>query len=198
MNKEIVLATNNPNKTKEYREMLAPLGYVIYSLSDLNLDSDPIETGKDYRENSLLKAQSVISKVHWPVIADDSGIEIAAFNDFPGLYSARFAKAISDDYEIVDSHVLKMMEGVKNRKARYRCVITLLENSTAKPLYFEGICEGEILLEKKGHHGFGYDPIFHCRENNLDFGTASDDEKNAVSHRYKALQKLVVYLSIGD
>jgi XTP/dITP diphosphohydrolase len=198
MNNEIVLATHNANKVREYRELLAPLGYLIYSSKDLNITEEPVEDGKTYRENAYIKAKALRSLVKWPVIADDSGIEIKALGDhFPGIFSARYAEEIGqNDYAVVDRLVLEKMKNAKDRSAEYHCCICLLENIDSKPLYFEGICKGHILTEVKGSHGFGYDPIFHYDEGNLDFGACSEDEKNAVSHRARALQKLVVYLSI--
>lgn len=198
MNKEIVLATHNKNKVKEYREMLSPLGYVLYSLGDLNIEEEPMEDGKSYSENAYIKAKAVRSLVKWPVIADDSGIEIAALGDhFPGIYSARWAKEVGGgDYALVDQKVLDMLQDKKDRSAEYHCSICLLEDVTSKPLFFEGICKGHILTLIKGNHGFGYDPIFHSDEKGLDFGLCSEEEKNAISHRAKALAKLVVYLAI--
>jgi XTP/dITP diphosphohydrolase len=196
MNKEIVLATNNKNKLREYREILSPRGYVVYSPGDLNLDSDPEETGTTYRENAFIKAKALIGKVNWPVIADDSGLEIEALGGFPGLRSARYAASLGGDYKKVCATILRKLEGEKNRRAAFLCTICLLERKDAKPLYFEGLCPGSITDSYKGNGGFGYDPIFHCVDPDLDFGTASEKEKNAVSHRARALRKLLVYLSI--
>jgi XTP/dITP diphosphohydrolase len=135
--------------------------------------------------------------VDWPVIADDSGIEIEALGEhFPGVHTARFAKSLSEDYSIVLMKILAMMKGVSNRKASYHCCICYYDKKVGKPLFFEGVCEGSILEEVKGNNGFGYDPIFHYDKGNLDFGLASEEEKNKVSHRAMALKKLAVYLSI--
>jgi XTP/dITP diphosphohydrolase len=198
MNKEIVLASHNANKVREYRELLAPLGYLIHSSKDLGITEEPLEDGKSYRDNAYIKAKALRSAVDYPVIADDSGIEIKALGEhFPGIYSARYAAEIGQsDYAVVDRLVLEKMKDAKDRSAEYHCCICLLENIASKPLFFEGVCLGHILTEAKGNHGFGYDPIFHYDEGNLDFGVCSEDEKNAVSHRARALQKLVVYLSI--
>ena len=196
MNKEIVLATNNKNKLREYREILAPLGFLIYCPNDLNIASDPEETGTSYADNAYIKAKALAAKVPWPVIADDSGLEIEALKGFPGLHSSRFAATLGNDYKTVCKAVLQKLEGQTNRKAAFHCTICLLENPTAKPLFFEGVCPGYITTERKGDHGFGYDPIFHCVDPEMDFGTANEDKKNAVSHRARALRKLLVYLSI--
>lgn len=196
MHKEIVLATGNKHKVEEYRKMLAPLGYVIYSTKDLNIDVDPEETGNTYKENAYIKAKSLRKLVKWPVIADDSGIEIEALDNFPGIHSSRFAESFGNDYKKTAEAVLEKLKDKTNRKASFHCCICLLEEENSKPLYFEGICPGEILEEIKGTNGFGYDPIFHSYENNLDFGTCSSEEKNEVSHRKKAIVKLATYLSI--
>ena len=198
MNKEIVLASHNLDKVREYRELLAPLGYVVYSSKDLNIDEEPLEDGATYAENAYIKAKALRAQVRWPVIADDSGIEIAALGPhFPGIKSARWAKEIANgDYRIVDQKVIELLRNAPDRSAAYHCCICLLENIASKPLYFEGVCSGRILEEIKGTNGFGYDPIFHDDNENLDFGVCSEEEKNAVSHRAKALQKLVVYLAI--
>jgi XTP/dITP diphosphohydrolase len=197
MQHTLVLATHNPNKVKEYQELLSPLGYKVLSAKDLGIVDEPEENGTTYQENSFIKAKALRSKVPYPVIADDSGIEIAALGEhFPGLYSARWAKEIGNgDYAVVDQKVIQMLQGAKDRSAAYHCCICLLENITRKPHFFEGICSGHILTEMKGNHGFGYDPIFHDDEDNLDFGLCSEDEKNAVSHRAKAFQKLSAYLA---
>jgi XTP/dITP diphosphohydrolase len=197
MKKQIVIATHNKNKLREYRELLEPLGYVCYGANDLNITSEPEETGTTYAENAYIKAQALRALVDWPVISDDSGIEIAALGKhFPGIHSARWAASISPDYKIVDQKVIEMMTGVAERSAEYHCCICLLEEKNGEPRYFEGVCKGHILEKVTGSNGFGYDPIFHYDAGNLDFGVCSEAEKNAVSHRAIASAKLVVYLSI--
>lgn len=195
MNQQICLATNNKGKLKEYREMLAPMGFTIYSPVDLNIDFDVEETGKDYRENSLLKARALRKLVPFPVIADDSGLEILALDCFPGLHSARFAESLGG-YPAAYEEIFRRLEG-KRREARFRCCICYLEEEGAKPMYFEGFCPGYILPAPHGNNGFGYDPIFHSEEADIDFGVASEETKNAVSHRAKALTKLKVFFAIG-
>ena len=195
MNKQICLATNNKGKLREYREILAPMGFTIYSPADLNIDFDVDETGVDYRENSLLKAKGLRKLVPFPVIADDSGLEILALDCFPGLHSSRFAESMGG-YPKAYEEIFRRLEG-KDRSARFRCCICYLENEDSKPLYFEGFCPGQILTAPHGTNGFGYDPIFHSEEANIDFGVASEETKNAVSHRAKALQKLKVFFAIG-
>lgn len=195
MNKEIVIASSNAGKIREYREILAPLGYVVYSSKNLNISVDPEETGKTYRENALIKAKAMRSLVKWPVIADDSGIEIESLDHFPGIYTARYASSCGG-YPETFVDINKKLEGKENRNAAYHCCICLLEHPDSKPLFFEGICEGYLLKKPVGTGGFGYDPMFHSYEADVDFGTCSEETKNKFSHRYKALIKLATYLSI--
>ena len=194
MNQPICLATDNKGKLREYREILAPMGYVIYCPDDLNIDFDVEETGTTYRENSYLKAKTLRSVVPFPVIADDSGLEVEALGGIPGLFSSRFAEE-HGGYPGAYEALFQMLEG-KDRSAHFHCCICLLEEPESKPLYFEGDCPGTILAAPSGSNGFGYDPIFHCAEADIDFGLADEKTKNAYSHRAKALRKLKIYLAI--
>ena len=196
MNKEIVIATNNKGKQKEYLEMLNPIGYMVLTPRDLCVESDPEENGKDYRENSYIKALALAKKVQRPVLADDSGFEVEALDGFPGLFSSRFAESFGNDYRKAGLALNEKLGDNPNRKAKFHCCICLLESEDAKPLYFEGDFKGTILKTWNGEEGFGYDPFFHSDELDLDMGLAPDDVKNKVSHRAKALQKLLVYLAI--
>ncbi len=195
MYKPIVLATNNPHKLQEYREILAPMGYVIYGTKDLNIDCDPPEIGNTYEENAYIKAKALRNLVPYPVISDDSGLEIKALDNFPGIHSARFASQFKNYKEAMEE-ILKRMKDKENRNAAFRCTICLLENKDSKPLFFTGICPGKILDHIEGEHGFGYDPIFFSNEANMPFGLASEEIKNKYSHRKKALEKLALYLAI--
>lgn len=196
MYKQLLLATNNKGKLREYRAILAPLGITVVGLTDLNLDLDPEETGNDYQENALIKAKALSRLTNYPVIADDSGLEISALNGFPGLHSARFAKEEhGNDYLKAGTDLISRLDGQDDRSARFVCVICLLEPGK-KPLFFEGECPGYILTAPIGTNGFGYDPIFHSIEGDVDFGTADDETKNLYSHRAKALLKLATYLAI--
>ena len=122
MNIQICLATNNKGKLREYREILAPMGFVIYSPSDLNIASDPEETAETYRENAYIKALSLSKKVPFPVIADDSGLEINALDRFPGLHSSRFAESCGG-YPQAYQEIQKRLEGKEDRSAQFRCCI---------------------------------------------------------------------------
>ena len=194
MEKTLVLATNNKDKVKEYRDMLEPIGYKVLTLKDLNISVNPDETGTTYGENAYIKCKAVAELVSYPVISDDSGIEICSLGHFPGIYSSRFVEAECDgSYAKAFEEINKRLKDM-DRKAEYHCAICFLKNKNAKPLIFEGICTGYILHELHGTGGFGYDPSFHCIENDKDFGLCSEEEKNSVSHRYKALTKFLEYL----
>ena len=196
MNFEIVLATNNKHKLEEVRAFLAPHHMTVYGLRDLNLRPEEVEeNGKNYFENALLKAQAVAKLTDIPIIADDSGLEIEALNNEPGLHSARYAESMGGHANAI-KEILKRLEGKDNRKARFVCDIVLL-NDGDRPLLFEGIAKGEIADAPVGEGGFGYDPIFHSDEVNKMFSELTQEEKNKVSHRGKALLKLLTYLKIA-
>ena len=195
MNFEIVLATNNKHKLQEVRGFLAPHKIVVYGLNDLNLKPEEVEeTGKNYYENALLKAQAVAKLVDLPIIADDSGLEIEALNNEPGLHSARYAESLGGHPNAINE-ILKRLEDKDNRNARFVCDIVLV-NDGDKPLLFEGIAPGYIAETPIGENGFGYDPIFQSTEANKRFSELTQEEKNKVSHRGKALLKLLTYLRI--
>ena len=196
MNYEIVLATNNKHKLQEVRAFLAPHKIVVYGLNDLNLHPEDVEeNGKNYYENALIKARSVAKLVDMPIIADDSGLEIEALNNEPGLHSARYAESLGG-HQNAFKEIFKRLEGKDNRKARFVCDIVLL-NEENRPLQFEGIAEGYIEEVPQGEGGFGYDPIFHSIEVDKRFSELTQEEKNKVSHRGKALLKLLTYLRIS-
>lgn len=195
MNFEIVLATNNKHKLQEVRGFLAPHKIVVYGLNDLNLRPENVdENGKDYFENALLKAQAVAKLTDIPIIADDSGLEIEALNNEPGLHSARYAESLGGHANAIQE-ILKRLEGKDNRKARFVCDIVLL-NDGEGIRRFEGIAEGVIANAPLEGNGFGYDPIFQSTEINKRFSELTQEEKNKVSHRGKALGKLLSYLRI--
>lgn len=191
MNYELVLATNNAHKLKEVREILSPHGIKVYGLNDLSLRPEDVEENANtYYGNALIKATSVAKLTNLPVIADDSGLEIEAMDNQPGLHSARFAKECGGH----DKAIEKILSIVKdNRKARFICDIVLL-NEEDKPLLFEGIVEGQVAYEPFGQGGFGYDPIFVCEVTKKTYAEMGEEEKNKYSHRGTALHKLIEYL----
>ena len=196
MNYEIVLATNNKHKLQEVREILSPCGIIVYSPRDLNMTvPEPEENGTTYYENALIKAQNLAKYTIFPVIADDSGLEVEAMDNKPGLHSARFATECGRHDKAIQT-ILDNLKDKENRKARFICDIVLV-NVEDRPLRFEGIVEGEIASTPQGEKGFGYDPIFISTEANKCYGIMMDKEKNIYSHRAKALKKLVTYLRIN-
>ena len=196
MNYEIILATNNKHKLQEVREILSPHHIVVYGLSDLASKLEDVnENGTTYAENALIKAKAVQKITTMPIISDDSGLEIIALNNEPGLHSARYASSLGGHDNAI-KEILKRLENKNDRSARFVCDIVLL-NVEDKPLIFEGIAEGTIAKEKNGEGGFGYDPIFISKETGKCFGLMSKEEKNTVSHRAKALKKLLTYLRIN-
>jgi XTP/dITP diphosphohydrolase len=196
MNFEMVLATNNPHKLEEVRQILAPHGIVVYGLKDLNIQPEDVEeNGKTYFENALIKALSVKKLTNLPIISDDSGLEIEALDNQPGLHSARFAQKYNGHQNAI-TEILKQLEN-KDRKATFVCSITLL-NVEDKPLRFESRIPGKIALEPQGETGFGYDPIFVEESSQLTYAEMTQELKNKLSHRGKALNKLLTYLKINQ
>lgn len=195
MNYEIILATNNKHKLQEVREILSPHKIVVYGLSDLNIKLPPVEeNGTTYAENALIKAKAVQAFTTMPIISDDSGLEITALNNEPGLHSARYAESLGGHDNAI-KEILKRLEDKEDRSARFVCDIVLL-NAEKEPRLFEGAAKGTIAKEKMGEGGFGYDPIFISDETKECFALMKEN-KNTVSHRAKALKKLLTYLKIN-
>ena len=165
----------------------------ILSLSDIDCTEELPETQETLEGNSLEKASHLYESYKLPCFADDTGLEVEALNGAPGVYSARYAgpQRSSDDNIAL---LLKNLENKRNRTARFRTVITLL-GFEAKPLYFEGVIAGSISPEKRGAQGFGYDPVFVPVNHAKSFGQMSMAEKNQLSHRSLAVEKLVKYLT---
>ncbi len=186
--KDVMIATGNSNKVKEYREILEPLGYIIHDLKEIeHLEVE--ETGSTFAENALIKAENIKDIYGMIVIADDSGLEIEALDNQPGIHSARFLAGY--DYDYKNKKILEMMKDETNRKARFVCAIALIDD---KKHVFEGIMEGSIAYEMKGNNGFGYDPIFMTEEYGLTSAQLTSEQKNEISHRGKATRLLLEYL----
>ncbi len=188
--KKLIFATNNSNKLKEIRKSI--LNLEIISLTDLNLNEDIPETGITLKENALQKAQFIHNKTGLNCFADDTGLEIEALNNRPGVYSARYA---GENCSAADNmnKVLQELKDEHNRKATFKTVIALiLDNSN---YYFEGAVEGEILTQKTGDEGFGYDPLFKPKGFKYSFAQMAIDQKNQISHRGIAVKKLIEFLN---
>ncbi len=188
--KQIVFATNNPNKLKEIQQMLDGKIEVI-SLKELKCEDDIPETEPTLEGNALLKAKYITEKFNVNCFADDTGLEVEALNGAPGVISARYAGE-DQNAEANMAKLLSEMQGKTNRKARFRTVIALILDDEIH--FFEGEVNGQIAEEKLGEKGFGYDPIFIPDGYDQSFAQLDASEKNKISHRGKAIQKLIRYL----
>ncbi len=187
---EIVLATKNPNKLREFRQMLEAPDIRIVSLENFPDSPSVIEDGETFAQNALKKARTIARHTGRLAIADDSGLEVDHLCGMPGIYSARFAGERSDD-DANNRKLLKGLEGVppEKRGAGFKCVIAAVAPGGEK-MTVEGICRGSILTAPRGTNGFGYDPLFFEPEHQLTFAEMSAEQKNSVSHRFRAIQKL--------
>ena len=188
--RKLVFATNNDHKLRELREILSA-EFELLSLSDINCSDDIPETGVTLEDNAAQKAFYIWNKYAIDCFADDTGLEIEALGNEPGVYSARYAgeerSAASNMRKVLEKMINK-----SNRKARFKCVISLVIDGIEKQ--FEGIVEGKILLEEQGAAGFGYDPVFMPDGFNQSFAEMPAEDKNRISHRGRAVMKLVNYL----
>ncbi|SVA74660.1 uncharacterized protein METZ01_LOCUS127514 [marine metagenome] len=191
----IVLASHNLNKVEEIQMLLGNQFHVIPQQA---FDIPPIEeTGSTFQENALLKAKTVFDITGLPVIGDDSGLEVAALDNQPGVYSSRFAGANASDDDNIDK-LLRAMHNIPSakRSARFRCVVAFLgASSLDQPIFFEGEWVGYIANKRTGKNGFGYDPIFVDLQSELTAAELNSDQKNKISHRGKAIQSLKCYLA---
>ena len=192
--KKIILASNNSGKIREFNTMLTGI-YQVVSMSDMHVEEVP-ETGLTFVENALIKARNASAQSGLPALADDSGIVVDALSGAPGIYSARFAGDHGDD-EANTQKLLEDMAQVPNsqRTARFWCAIVYVEHANdPTPIIIQRGWEGEIMREKVGENGFGYDPIFYVPTHNKASAELSAEQKNTISHRGKALQALLVEL----
>jgi len=186
---KLVFATNNLNKLKEVQEML-PSSIELLSLKDINCNEEVDETENTLQGNAKLKADYITKNYGYNCFADDTGLEVEALDGKPGVYSARFA----GEPRSAERNMQKLLNELKNksnRNAQFRTAICL--NLDDKQFLFEGICTGEILHSKQGDKGFGYDPIFKPEGYQQSFAEMSSDEKNKISHRGIAIEKLVEF-----
>lgn len=188
--KQIVFATNNKHKLEEIRNILDN-ALNILSLDDINCHEDIPETGSTIEENALIKARYIKEKYDYDCFADDTGLEIKSLNNEPGVYSARYA---GNDHNS-EKNMQKVLENLKGKNDRSACFRTCIALITGNNEYlFEGKIEGEIITEKKGESGFGYDPIFVPDGYTQTFAELGNDIKNKISHRALAVKKLINFL----
>lgn len=191
---KIVFATNNKNKLAEIRDMLGDKIEVM-SLADINCHEDIPETADTLEGNALQKARYVFDKYSMSCFADDTGLEVDALGGEPGVYSARYAGGEGHDSEANMAKLMQKLGDNDNRKARFRTVIALITGFGYDGVkLFEGVAEGDIIREKRGGEGFGYDPIFRPEGYDKTFAELGHEIKNKISHRAMAVQKLVEYL----
>ena len=191
---KIVFATNNQHKLSEVRNILGNR-FEVVSLDDIGCHEDIPEKGQTLRENALIKAEYVYKKYHINCFADDTGLEVDALGGAPGVYSARYASKPGEPGHDAQANMQKLLAELgnnNNRKARFRTVIALIIDG--QTVIFDGVCNGEIIREKRGGEGFGYDPIFQPEGYNKTFAELGVDVKNQISHRARATQKLADYL----
>ena len=193
MTKTLVLATGNPGKVKELANMLSPLNINVVPQSDFNV-GEVAETGTTFVENAIIKARHAAKITGMPAIADDSGLEVDGLNGAPGVYSARFAGPGASDQDNIDKLLVDLGDN-PIRSARFWCVLVLMRHADdPTPLICSASWEGEITLTQNGNGGFGYDPVFFVAEKNCTSAELTKEQKNAVSHRGQALQKLLLEL----
>lgn len=188
---KLVFATNNLHKLQEIKHLLNG-SFELLSLNDINCDEEIPENQETIEGNAAEKSFYIFNKFGLNCFADDTGLEIETLNGEPGVYSARYAGEEKSAEKNMDL-VLQKLSEIKNRKARFKTVISLVIDG--HEIQFEGIVNGHILEEKRGKTGFGYDPIFQPDESHLSFAEMTMEEKGKISHRGRAVQKLVEYLT---
>ncbi len=187
--KQVVIATKNKGKAKDFEALFTPLGYEVVTMFDVAPDMEIEETGTTFEENAVLKAETLSKALGTIVIADDSGLAVDALDGAPGVYSARYAGDHDDEANIVK--VLENLKGLpeEKRTARFMCALAIAGPELETTTVF-GSCEGVILEEKRGTNGFGYDPIFFVPALDRAMAELTPEEKGAISHRGNAIRKL--------
>ena len=188
--KKLIFATNNPNKLAEIKSAVKT--FEVVGLNDMGIVEDIAETGTTLEENALIKSHYIFKKTGLDCFADDTGLEVKALNGRPGVHSARYAGPNCSASDNMDK-LLNELENHDDRSASFRTVISLILNG--KKYFFEGEVMGDILSQKKGVDGFGYDPIFQPKGFNASFAEMSMTQKNEISHRGIAVKKLIQFLS---
>lgn len=187
--KQVVIATKNKGKAKDFEALFGPLGYEVVTMFDVAPDLEIEETGTTFEENAILKAETLAQQLKTIVIADDSGLMVDALNGEPGVYSARYAGDHDDEANMVK--LLANLQGVEDEKrtARFCCALAIAGPSMETATVF-GTCEGTILHEKRGTNGFGYDPVFFVPALNKAMAELTPEQKGSISHRGHAIKQL--------
>ena len=189
MSRQLVFATHNQYKTEEVRQLLGDQ-YEVLNLNDIGCDTDIAETADTFAGNAELKSSFVVDNYQIDCFADDSGLEVESLNNEPGIYSARYAGERGDAANM--AFLLEKLQGVVNRKAQFRTVISLIRNK--EKFLFEGIIQGTIREMPTGTNGFGYDPVFQPDGYKQTFAEMDMEQKNQISHRALAMRKLIAFL----
>ena len=191
MKRKLVFATNNAHKLEEVAAILGDQVELL-SLNDISCQTDIPETAETLEGNALLKSSYIYKNYHLDCFADDTGLEVEALTGAPGVYSARYAGGEGHDAQANMLKLLHELDGKENRKAQFRTAISLILDG--KEYLFEGVIKGEIIKEKRGDSGFGYDPVFMPEGYDRTFAELGNDIKNQISHRALAVQKLCEFL----
>ena len=190
---QIVIATKNLGKVKELEELLADSPFMLRSLNEFPNAPDVEETGATFADNAILKAKEYAKQTNIWALADDSGLEVAALNGAPGVFSARYAGENATDEEKI-AKLLSELEKKDDRRARFVCAMAMADKTGEIKFLAEGICNGEIALKSSGTNGFGYDPIFIPEGFRQSFGELSGEIKRKISHRAQAVTKIIRFL----
>lgn len=187
---QLLIATNNPGKVKEFRQLLSGLPEIeLLTPKDLGISLSVAETGSTYSENAAIKVRAFAQAAGLPALADDSGLEVDALEGAPGLFSARYSSKPGATSADRRAFLLEnLVEMAKPWTARFQAVVAVAVPGKEDLLFFAGECPGEIIPEERGDNGFGYDPIFYLPERGLTMAQLSDEEKNQISHRARAVQ----------
>ncbi|MBQ8882624.1 MAG: RdgB/HAM1 family non-canonical purine NTP pyrophosphatase [Clostridia bacterium] len=188
--KKLVVASGNKNKIREIKALIGDKFNVV-SMADEGINIEIEENGTTFEENALIKAKAIYEFCHCAVISDDSGLMVDALGGAPGVYSARYAGEPCNDANN-NAKLLKNLQGASDTSARFMSAVAFYDGE--RELTVTGTVEGKIIFEHQGDNGFGYDPYFFCHELGKTFGNALSEEKNMVSHRARALKKLVEML----
>lgn len=192
---KILLATTNDGKVKEFKKMLGELPFELLSLKDFSV-REVEETGATFKENSTLKASEYALQTNCWTLADDSGLEVSALDNAPGVYSARYAGQQASDLANTEKLLAELSQTKdKQRLARFVCSISISSDSGEIRFSASGVCHGEISRYPKGTNGFGYDPVFIPKGFEKTFGELDDSEKRKISHRSKAMKQVITFLS---
>ena len=194
--KKIMLATSNAHKVEEFSVMLAPLGYEVMSLLDLEEPIEIEENGTSFEENALIKARAIHQLLGIEVLADDSGLAVNAMNGEPGIYSARFMGK-DTSYAIKYQYIIDFCKDKEDKGCQFVCALAYVKADGSEAV-FKGVVEGLVADHIEGEHGFGYDPLFYYPPYETTLANVDEEKKNAVSHRGRAIKALIAYMKEGN